>query len=383
MDDHRLSRRRLLGATSAGLFGALAGCLAPQASNIAQRAPFPEEVGEDERAVDPDDRGSVYTDVYESVVDSVTFIRVFGIEQPFTEETGQGQGSGFLYDENHVVTNEHVVYGGEDIDVRYPTDDWAHTEVVGTDFYSDLAVLEVDTVPETAEPLALSEYRPAVGQEVLAIGNPFGLEGSMSQGIVSGVDRSLDMPGRRFTFPNVVQTDAAINPGNSGGPLVDMDGEVVGVINAGGGDNIGFAISAALARRVVPALIEDGEYHHSYMGVGLETVDPVIARANDLPEATGVIVASVEPDGPSDGVLRGRTDERSHHGDPIPVGGDVILRIDGDPTPDRHALSTLLALETSPGDTVPVDVYREGDLETVELTLAERPTPSGPTLPLG
>lgn len=365
MDETNLNRRRFLATTGTGLLGASAGCASPR--TIAQQVV---EIDQDDRA-----DGSVYTDVYEQTIDSVTFLRVSGIENPFSDEPGQGQGSGFLYDENHVVTNEHVVYGGDEVDVRFTNGEWAGTEVVGTDFYSDLAVLEVDTTPEDVDPLPMAEQMPVTGQEVLAIGNPFGLEGSMSQGIVSGVDRSLQMPGRSFSFPNVVQTDAGINPGNSGGPLVNLDGEVVGVINAGGGDNIGFAISSALIRRVAPALIENGEYHHSYMGISLETVDPRIAEANDLPEANGIIVATVEPNGPADGVLQGSDDEARRNGEAIPIGGDVILEMDGEPIPDRHALSTFLALSTSPGDTIPVDVYRDGERETVELTLGARPTP--------
>ena len=378
MDEKRVNRRGFLAAAGAGVLGAVAGCMAPQASQAGTQPSFPDNLTESTTEVDPDGRAedSAYTDVYESIIDSVTFLRVFGIESPFTEETGQGQGSGFLYDDTHVVTNEHVVYGGEDVDVRYPTDEWANTEVVGTDFYSDLAVLEVDHVPDAAEPLALTEANPAVGQEVLAIGNPFGLEGTMTKGIVSGVDRSLEVgagPGQPRSFPNVVQFDAGVNPGNSGGPLVNLDGDVVGVVNAGGGENIGFAISAPLARRVVPALIDDGEYHHPFIGVVLETVDRVVAEENDLPEPGGVIVVDVGDDTPAGGVLQGSDDSVTRHGEPVPIGGDVIVELDGHPIPDRNALSAVLTLELRPGDTVPLELRRDGALTTVELTLGERP----------
>ncbi|WP_114577889.1 S1C family serine protease [Saliphagus sp. LR7] len=325
-----------------------------------------------ENATDPAADADVYHEVYEAVVGSVTFLQVGGVEDPRTGNQGQGQGSGFLYDDRHVVTNQHVVVNGDEVDVRYTNGDWATTEILGSDRYSDLAVLEVDHVPEDAEPLGLATDSPRVGQEVLAIGNPFGLEGSMSQGIVSGVDRTLEMPGQGFAYPNVVQTDAGINPGNSGGPLVDLEGEVVGVINAAGGDNVGFAISAALTDRVVPALIEEGEYRHPVLGISHVPVDPTIAEENDLPEADGVIVYDVVDGGPADGVLEPSPNQVQRGGSAVPVGGDVVLELAGESTPDGHALARVLALQTSPGETVPVRVYRDGEETTVEVTLGAR-----------
>ncbi len=365
MEETRLGRRRFLAAAGAGFVGSLAGCATPRSGPSFET---------DAEPIDRDDRadGSTYTDVYERTIDSVTLVRVFGVDDPTGGQT-RGQGSAFVYDASHVVTNDHVVYGSDQIELQYPNGDWSTAAVVGTDYYSDLAVLEVEHVPDAATPLEFSQQSPVVGQEVLAIGNPYGLEGSMSKGIVSGVDRALQVPQRDFAFPNVVQTDAAVNPGNSGGPLVGLDGTVVGVINAGGGDNIGFAISAALASRVVPALVDDGVYRHSYMGIGLRTVDPLIARENNLPRATGVIVTDVPEDGPADGVLRGRDEIVRRNGAAIPVGGDVILAIDGEPIPDRHALSTYLALETSPDETISIELRRDRRIETVDLTLGARP----------
>jgi S1-C subfamily serine protease len=365
MENTSLGRREFVLAASSAVLGSAAGCAQPPVGSQSDSPP------------DTANRASEssYTDVYRATIDSVTLVRVYGIEDPFTGEEGRGQGSAFVYDERHVVTNHHVVADGRDVELQYTSGDWTGTSVVGTDIYSDLAVLEVDERPEGAEPLALADERPVVGQEALAIGNPFGLDGSMSKGIVSGVDRSLPGP-TEFSIPNAVQTDAAVNPGNSGGPLVNLGGEVIGVVTAGGGDNVGFAISAALAERVVPALVADGEYDHSYMGVRLLPVDPVVAGANDLPEATGVLVAEVVPGGPSDGVLRGSDDTVERRDEPIPVGGDVIVGFDGVPTPDMHALSSYLALETDPGDVLEVAVRRDGTRETVELTLGERPEPS-------
>ena len=365
MENVSLSRRDFLVAAGAAALGSTAGCA---------QAPVGSRTDSTSREVERAD-GSIYTDVYQSTIDSVTLVRVYGIEDPVTGEESRGQGSAFVYDEDHVVTNHHVVADGEDVQLQYTSGDWTETTVVGTDVYSDLAVLEVEDRPEGAQPLSFADERPAVGQEALAIGNPFGLGGSMSKGIVSGVDRSL--PGAAdFSIPNAVQTDAAVNPGNSGGPLVNLDGEVLGVVSAGGGDNVGFAISAALSQRVVPALLADGEFDHSYMGVRLLAVDPAVADANDLPQESGVLVTDVVSGGPSDGVLQGSDETVSRRGEQIPVGGDVIVGFDGTPIPDMHSLSSYLALKTDPSYDLQIDLLRDGSRETVELTLGERPEPS-------
>ncbi|SER61543.1 S1C family serine protease [Natrinema salaciae] len=368
MNDSRLDRRSLLAAAGAGLAGAVAGCAEPRADSSIE--------GDSSYSIDRGNlaEGSAFTELYNALIESVTQVRVFGVEDPNTGNEGRGQGSGFLYDDRHVVTNDHVIADGEAADLQYITGDWTSTTLVGRDYYSDLAVLEVDHVPEQATPLSLTDRRPVVGQQVAAIGNPYGLEGSMSAGIVSGVDRTLDLPQRRFSYPNVIQTDAAVNPGNSGGPLVDLEGTVVGVINSGGGDNIGFAISAALADRVVPALVDTGSYDHSYMGIGLRTVDRLVAEANDLETATGVLVTDVVGGSAAAGVLRPSTRTVQRRGESIPVGGDVILEFDGRSIPDRHALSTYLALETSPGDTLSVRLRRNSRTLTTDLTLGTRPS---------
>ncbi|ELY44312.1 S1C family serine protease [Natronorubrum sulfidifaciens] len=365
MNDSRLDRRGFLALAGSGLAGAIAGCSEPRVDNSME--------GSSSASIDRDTvaEGSVYTEVYRTVIDSVTQVQVAGISDPESGSQRRGQGSGFLIDDSHVVTNDHVIDGGESIDLQYINGDWTGTRLLGTDRYSDLAVLEVDHSPETATPLSLATERPVVGQNVLAIGNPYGLEGSMTKGIVSGVDRTINPPDREFSFSNVVQTDAAVNPGNSGGPLVDMNGNVIGVINAGGGNNIGFAISAAITSRVVPALIENGSYDHPYMGIGIMTVDRHIAEANHLPEATGVIVTHVADGEAADGVLEAATPPRPDT--PVPTGGDVIFAIDGEPIPDRHALSTYLELETSPGETIEIDLWRDGSETTVSLTLGVRP----------
>ncbi|WP_324662239.1 S1C family serine protease [Haloarcula sediminis] len=372
MDSDGLSRRGLLAAVGVGVTGT-AGCQSlltstdqsDDATAGTPRTPATETQTRDGSNVGD---GSVYTDVYNEVADAVVSIQVY---------SGSGRpasGSGFLIDGRHVVTNEHVVATGDTVYVRYADTDWREVTVAGTDVYSDLAVIDVDTVPEATEPLPWAGARPAIGTRVVAIGNPFGLSGSVSEGIVSGVDRTL-RGANNFSIAAGIQTDAAVNPGNSGGPLVDLDGDVVGVINSGGGDNVGFAISAQLARRVIPALVADGSYDHPYMGVGLSTVSPPIAEANDLRRASGVYINSVARDGPSAGVLEGSTDTARVDGVEVGVGGDVVRRLDDTPTPTRQDLAAYLALETSPGDTMAVTLQRDGATETVDLTLGTRPPP--------
>ncbi|MFB6084318.1 MAG: S1C family serine protease [Halorientalis sp.] len=381
MDGEQLTRRRLLAAT-AGVAAGVAGCNTPRSGTSSSNVSNPSAVA---LLNSKPESQSVYTDVYRQTIDSVVLIRVYA------DSRGRvGEGSGFVYrvdagGDRYVVTNEHVVTDTrgaiyepgtvfDDIRIQFTDGQWRTAEVVGTDAYSDLAVLDVPDVPDAATPLQLIEGEVAVGQPVIAIGNPLGYTGSMTTGVVSGVDRSL--PARNdFRIPDAIQTDAPVNPGNSGGPLVTLDGTVAGVVNSGGGDNIGFAISAALTNRVVPSLIRSGDYDHSFMGVALTSVTPLIAEAEGLPDADGVYIDSVRPDGPSSGVLQGSTGSRTIDGVRVPTGGDVVVGMGDQPIRSQETLSSYLALVTSPGDTIPVEVIRDGTRTTVRLTLGERPAP--------
>jgi S1-C subfamily serine protease len=217
-----------------------------------------------------------------------------------------------------------------------------------------------------------------IGQRVAAIGNPYGLSGTVTSGIVSGTDRLIPSPAG-YRIPDAIQTDAAVNPGNSGGPLMALDGSVVGVVNSKRGDDIAFGISAALTRRVAPELIRNGEYEHAYMGVSLETVTPRVAQANDLARPSGLLVIRVVDDGPAQGVLTPSTIEVVD-GVQTPVGGDVITAIDETPLQSFEDLASHLALRTRPGDTISVTVLRDGTRQTVELTLGTRPRRSASPL---
>jgi S1-C subfamily serine protease len=313
--------------------------------------------------------GDAYANLYEEVIDSVVSIRVG------TSPDNAAQGSGFVYDFNgHIITNQHVVTDAEEVEVRFSEGDWRRGEVVGTDIYTDLAVIEVEDVPEYAEPMPLADEHPTQGTPVAALGNPLGLEGSITQGIVSGVNRSMRTESD-FSIPDTVQTDAGIDRGNSGGPLVTLDGEVVGVNRARQGNTIGFAVSAALVERVVPDLIHTGSTEHAYMGVRTIDVSPRVADANDLEEPRGVLVAETAEGGPSEGAFV-ESEEVTYEGFPMQVGGDVIVGVEGTSIGSHEELSRYLMLHTEPGQTVDVTVIRDGDRETVQVTLGSRPDPT-------
>jgi S1-C subfamily serine protease len=360
MSPERLSRRSFLTALGVSVAAGTAGCQRSdgEGNNASSSAGGSGQTSD----------GSVYTSVYENAADAVASIRVY------YAGGGASQGSGFLMDDNHLVTNQHVVDSADSVYVRFDGTDWREVDVVGEDIYSDLAVLDIERPPDGADPLSFVDTTPEIGTQVVAIGNPFGLSGSVSEGIVSGVNRTLESA-NNFSIAAGIQTDAAVNPGNSGGPLVNLDGEVVGVINSGGGDNVGFAISSQLARRVLPALIEDGSYDHPYMGVTLQNVSPTVAEANDLEDASGVYIDSTIPGGPADGVLEGSTGTSRVNGLDVSTGGDIVRRLDNTEIATRGDLATYLALETSPDDVMDVPVHRDGTELMFQLTVGTRLVP--------
>lgn len=327
-----------------------------------------------------------FEQLYRDVIPSVVSLYV-GRRAP-----GVGAGSGFVYDDRHVVTNEHVVGGVGEVELRFADGSWAVGEVVGTDAYTDLAVVAVEGMPDAAAPLPVAPENPLPGRPVAALGNPLGLDGSITAGIVSGANRSMSTSGG-FAIPDVVQTDAPINPGNSGGPLVavyvdgdeadggdDADGdgasqryEVVGVNRAKQGDNIGFAVSPTIVNRIVPCLISAGRYPHSYLRARMLDVTPAVAEANGLDDPRGVLVVEVS-EGPRDGdTLCGCRDRRTVRGQRIPVGGDVVVGIGDGEVRSHEELMRYLITETRPGEPVDIEVIREGSPETLTVVLDERP----------
>jgi 2-alkenal reductase len=293
-------------------------------------------------------------------------------------------GSGFVWDlEGHIVTNNHVVEGAEEVQVTFSDGTVAVAEVVGTDPDSDLAVLRIDPTGYDLVPVRRGRLEDVtVGMRVAAIGNPFRLEGTLTSGIVSAIGRSI--PARdNFSIPDSIQTDAAINPGNSGGPLLNEQGEVIGVnaqIRSEGGSNsgVGFAIPINIVERVVPALIADGEYDHSYMGVSGGTLSPVCAEELGVPhELRGAIVNLVLPNSPAEraGLQAGDEPSNTHYPSICPEarGGDIILAINDLPVTKFDDVLGYLQGTTSPGDTVALTIWRDGETVQLDLVLGARP----------
>ena len=291
-----------------------------------------------------------------------------------------GSGTGFVYSEDgYIVTNNHVVQGGSDFEVVFSTGDRLRATLIGTDVDSDLAVIKVDNIPAGVEPLPLADPDSIrVGQIVIAIGNPFGEQGSMSLGIVSGLDRSLQS-GRAFTeqsaysLPSVIQTDAPINPGNSGGPLINLAGEVLGVnsairSNTGTNSGVGFAIPVAALHTIIPNLIQNGQHVYSYMGAGFDEEVSLDEQAiYSLPQTAGAYVLSVTADGPADRAGLQAANRTTGN------GGDLVIALDGEPITDFSDLNSYLVFNKSAGDTVEVTVIRDGEEVTFSMTLGARP----------
>jgi|Deesub1362A_J573_1020465.scaffolds.fasta_scaffold00885_10 2-alkenal reductase len=314
-----------------------------------------------------------------------------GLPFPMPPEGGErfsyGQGSGFVYDrEGHIVTNHHVIARAERVTVIFWDGSSREAEIVGRDPGSDLAVLRVEDLPQGVEPLKLGDSSALrVGQMVAAIGNPFGLQGTMTVGIVSGLGRTLPSQARavgggRFSIANVIQTDAAINPGNSGGPLLNLAGEVVGVNTAIEGavrqfGGVGFAVPSNTVKRIVPVLIREGKYAHPYLGIVGVDVSPLIREAMKLgPEVRGILVIGVVEGGPADKAgLRGSAKEVEIDGRSLRVGGDIILSIDGQAVRDFDDLLTYLLEHTHVGQEVTLGILRDGQQLELQVRLGARP----------
>lgn len=296
-----------------------------------------------------------------------------------------GQGSGFLFDDQgHIVTNNHVVEDGNSFQVRFADGSVAEGTLVGTDPGSDLAVIKVDQLPAGTAPLTLADSsKVLVGQTAVAIGNPFGLQNTLTVGVVSGVGRSLTGPasrsGGRFRIPNVIQTDAAINPGNSGGPLLNVRGEVIGVNTAirtetGTFEGVGYAVPSNAVARIVPVLISEGSYRHPWMGIGMQDVDPLLAKRFNLAVRQGVLVTEVQPESPANKAgLRGGTQIGDYAGGRIPYDGDIVVAINGIQIFTADDLVSYLELNASVGDTIEMTINRQGEEQRINMTLGSRP----------
>jgi 2-alkenal reductase len=330
------------------------------------------------------EKQDILVDIYEKSNPGVVAIQVL-------TESGSGLGSGFVLDkEGHIITNYHVVEGETELEVDFATGFKTRGELVGIDTDSDLAIIKVDAPDEELHPLPLGDSSEIkVGQTVVAIGSPFRFNGTMTTGIVSSLGRTLESlrqapGGSNFSAGDIIQTDAAINPGNSGGPLLNLDGEVIGVnrairtfnftsdaepLNSG----IGFAIAINIVKRVAPSLISEGKYDYPYLGISsLSDLSLLQQEALQLPQSSGAYVTTVTPESPADRAgVRGGT---------VPTdfptlfsGGDLIIAIDGDPIQTFNDLLSYLIHNKNPGDTIIMTILRDNQEIEVELTLDKRP----------
>ncbi len=319
------------------------------------------------------------TDLYNQLNPGVVNIQVF-MNQEFG---GQGAGSGFILDDaGHIVTNNHVVAQADVVTVVFYNGFEANATIVGTDDDSDLAVLQVDQMPDGVFPLPLGDSDQVhAGEWVVAIGNPFRLGGSITLGIVSAVDRSISSGVTPFAIPHAIQTDAAINPGNSGGPLLSLDGEIIGVnaqirttSSVPANSGVGFAVPSNVVRRVVPVLIDQGQYQWPWLGVNQPaSVNLLLQQANNLETQQGVYIHQVVPDGPADQAgLQGSSGTTTVNGLTVPTGGDVITEINGQPLATLDDLLGQIAF-SNPGDEMQLTILRDGQQRQITVTLEARP----------
>jgi S1-C subfamily serine protease len=336
------------------------------------------------------DDGNLVNQIYRRDGQGVAFISAeqgdgesSGIN-PFGEPEGGGTatGSGFLIDtEGHVITNSHVVEGADQVEVKLGASDTSYeAEVVGSDPATDVALLKVDAPVDRLHPLSLGDSsKVQVGDPVVAIGNPFGLDRTVTSGIVSALQRQIQAP-NGFSISHVIQTDAAINPGNSGGPLIDSSGSVIGInsqIQTGGGSSgnvgIGFAVPINTAREVVQQIKENGEVKHAYLGISGGSLTPELAKALRMPISEGVLVSEVVKGGPADEAgLKGGDTSATIEGANVRLGGDIITEVDGKSVGGMEEVINAVNA-ASPGDEMELTIDRDGETKTVTVTLGVRP----------
>ncbi len=370
------------------------GCGAPQGpAPLATATPPP-----DAPVVTAGDGEEDLAALYARVIPAVVSIRVIRPAEPLLslaplpegdEGYAQGQGSGFIVDaaERLVVTNHHVVEGAELIEVVLHDGSVVRATLLGHDPDADVAVVRLEETAGDLAEVSLGDSRSlAVGQRAVAIGNPFGWQGTMTVGIISGLGRTLNLGhpsaevgGARFSIPQMIQTDAAINMGNSGGPLLDAAGRVIGMNTAmqsagGVSGGVGFAVPVHAVQRVLPALVAEGRYVYPWLGISGTDVQPVHVEAMGLQVGRGALVTDVAAEGPAARAgLRGASGVADYYGAPVPVGGDVIVAIDGQPVRQFDDLLTWLVENASPGDRVAVTYLRDGKEHTARVTLGARP----------
>ena len=322
------------------------------------------------------ERGYEYSliDIFEKSEESIVQVSVL------RGESEGGMGSGFVYsDEGYVITNQHVVQDAQKVMITFLDGEAYIGNVVGSDRDLDIAVVKVEPTNTYLQPIKIGDSSELkVGEKIAAIGNPFGLSGSMTAGIVSQMGRLLPQE-TGYSIPDVIQTDAAINPGNSGGPLINMKGEVVGINTAiqsatGEFSGIGFAVPSNTVKKVVPVLIENGEFKHPWMGISGTDVDPELAEVRELKSSKGFLVVSVIEGSPAETAgLLGVTETEERDGREFALDGDIILSIDGETVRKISDILVHLQREKSVGDEMILSVNRNGEMLELTMILEERP----------
>ena len=290
-----------------------------------------------------------------------------------------GVGSGFVYDDiGHIITNDHVIYDAKKITITFVDGEAFLAEIIGSDPYTDIAVLRINSTIAILNPLSIGNSNNLkVGEQVATIGNPFGLSGSMTSGIVSQIGRLLPQESG-YSIPDVIQTDAAINPGNSGGPLLNMDAKVVGIntaIQSASGEfaGIGFAVPSATIEKIVPVLIQTGEFKHPWIGIQGHDVDPELAKVRELSSSKGFLIMAVIEGSPADlGGLLGVTETIEIDDREYPIDGDIIISVDGIEV--RKISDILVHLQRNKviGDSMELEILRDGEILDMTITLEER-----------
>ncbi len=373
---------------------------APAPGALAQAAPTPVPLAQAQGVAPtaPDPEEALLIALYQRVSPAVVSVQVVrpveGLIIPRIEgQEGEGdiyqrgQGSGLIIDaDGTAVTNNHVIEGARLVEVTLWDGTILPAEVLGRDPDSDIAVLRIERGDIALQTVELGDSDALqVGQRAIAIGNPFGWQGTLTMGIISGLGRTLQLGhaservSGRFSIPEMIQTDAAINFGNSGGPLLDAQGRVIGVNTAmnstsGLSGGVGFAVPINTVKRVLPDLIASGSYSYPWLGISGTDLRPVHREAMAIDVPRGAIIDSITPDGPADRAgLRGSTETVEQFGETISVGGDVIVAIDDRPVRQFDDLLIHLVRTKRPGDTVRLTVVRDGEEQQVTVTLGERP----------
>ena len=291
-------------------------------------------------------------------------------------------GSGFIFDHfGNIITNTHVIDNASNITVTFLDGSQYNASIVGMDKFTDIAVIKVlEEKPDYLHPLQIGDSSTLkVGESVAAIGNPFGLSGSMTSGIVSQIGRLLPSHDTGFSIPNVIQTDAAINPGNSGGPLLNMNGEVMGIntaIQSGTGQSagIGFAVPSNTISKVVPVLITEGKYSHPWIGISGQDINPDLAKIRNLDHSKGFLIVTVIPDSPAEMAgLKGVSEIEKIGNKEYPKDGDIIVSVDGKEVRKISDILIHLQEEKSVGDEMILGIIRDGEQMDIILTLVVRP----------